>query len=157
MTMRPVFFLASLATATLALLTTGVGAAPAPLSIEAVTVSPESPGPGVPCTLAVRLKNGGARSATDFRFKVRIDGQDVATYNVATYAIPVAPGASDAIALNNFWTPAAAKPSFPVEVTLVEGRWAEVKREGTSVTVTPIGPIEGLPVSATQSVRMPVK
>jgi hypothetical protein len=66
----------------------------------------------------------------------------------------VAPGASDTIALHSFWTPTVPKTSFTVEVTVLEGRWADVKQEGNTSTTTPIGPIEGLPASATQSVQM---
>jgi len=138
----------------LAFLATQVRAAGAPVSIEAVSVAPKSPGPGVLCTLKVRLKNAGTHTATDFRFKVKIDGQEVAIYGIESYAVNVGPGASDTIALHNFWSPATAKPSFTVEVTLLEGRWADVKREGDTSTTTPIGPIEGLPVSATESVHL---
>jgi hypothetical protein len=129
-------------------------AASPPLSIEAVTVSPQSPGPGVLCTLGVRLKNAGTHTATDFRFKIKIDGQEVATYNIESFAVNVGPGASDTIVLHSFWSPATATANLPVEVTVLEGRWADVKREGNTSTTTPIGPIEGLPVSVTQSVHM---
>jgi hypothetical protein len=132
-------------------------AAPALVSIEAVTVGPASPGPGVICTLGVRIKNAGSHSATDFRFKVRIDGEDVTVYHNQTYAVNVAPGTSDGIALYNFWSPAVHKASFAVEVAIVEARWADVKQEGSTSTTTPVGPIEGLPVSATQTVHMSAK
>ncbi len=156
--MRTIPALAALALASFgAPLVLPAHAAPSPVAIEAVTVSPASPGPGVLCTLAVRIKNGGAHSATDFRFKVRIDAEDVAVYHNQTYAVNVAAGASDSVALYNFWSPAAHKASFPVEVTIVEGRWADVKQEGGASTTTPVGPIEGLPVSATQTVRMAAK
>ena len=138
----------------LAFLAPQARAASPPVSIEAVSVAPKSPGPGVLCTLGVQLKNAGTHTATDFRFKLKIDGQDVAIYNIESFAVNVGPGASDTVALHSFWSPATAKANFTVEVTVSEGRWADVKREGNTSTTTPIGPIEGLPVSATQSVHM---
>jgi hypothetical protein len=132
-------------------------AAPAPVSIEAVSVAPASPGPGVICTLGVRIKNAGSHTATDFRFKVRVDGEEVTVYRNQTYAVNVAPGTSDSVALYNFWSPSAQKASFPVEVAIVEARWADVKQEGSTSTTTPVGPIEGLPVSAAQTVHMAAK
>jgi hypothetical protein len=143
-----------LAIVALAFLAAQAGAAPPPVSIEAVSVAPQSPGAGTLCTLGVRLKNAGTHTATDFRFKVKIDGRDVAIYNIESYAVNVGPGASDTISLHSFWSPAAAKATFTVEVTLLEGRWADVKREGNTSTTTPIGPIEGLPASLAQSVHM---
>lgn len=144
-----------LAIISLAFFATQARAASPPVSIEAVSVSPQSSGPGVLCTLGVRLKNAGTHTATDFRFKVKIDGQEVTTYNIASFAVNVGPGASDTIVLHSFWSPATA--IFPVEVTVLEGRWADVKREGNTSITTPIGPIEGLPVSATQSVHTSTK
>jgi hypothetical protein len=143
-----------LAVISLVFLATQAGAVSSAVSIEAVAVSPQSPGPDVLCTLGVRLKNAGTHAATDFRFKVKIDGQEVATYNRESYAVNVAPGASDTIALHSFWSPATATAKLTVEVTVLEGRWADAKREGDTFTTTPIGPIEGLPVSATQLVNM---
>ena len=69
----------------------------------------------------------------------------------------VAPATLEGVELYNFWSPAAHKASFPVEVAIVEGRWADVKQEAGASTTTPVGPIEGLPVSATQTVRMSAK
>jgi hypothetical protein len=139
---------------TLAFLATQARAASPLVSMEAVSVAPQRPGAGVLCTLGVRLKNAGTHTATDFRFKVKIDGEDVAIYHIESFAVNVGPGGSDTIALHSFWSPATAKANFTVEVTVLEGRWADVKREGNTSTTTPLGPIEGLPVSATQSVQM---
>jgi hypothetical protein len=146
--------LRGLAIVSLAFLATQARAASPSVSIEAVSVAPQSPGPGVLCTLGVQLKNAGTSTATYFRFKVKIDGQDVAIYNVESFAVNVGPGTSETITLYGFWSPATFKANFTVEVTLLEGQWADVKREGNTSTTTPIGPIEGLPVSATQSVHM---
>lgn len=156
--MRRSTALRGLAVASLAaFLAPWANAAPSPVSIEAVSVAPVSPGPGVICTLGVRIKNAGSHTATDFRFNVKVDGEEVTVYHNQTYAVNVAPGTSDSIALYNFWSPAAHKASFPVEVAIVEGRWADVKQEAGTSSTTPVGPIEGLPVSATQTVRMSAK
>lgn len=143
-----------LAIVSLAFFAAQARAASPAVSIEAVSVAPQSPGPGVLCTLGVQLKNTGTHTATYFRFKVKIDGQDVAIYNVESFAVNVAPGTSETITLSGFWSPATAKANFTVELTLLEGQWADVKHEGNTSTTTPIGAIEGLPVSATQSVHM---
>jgi hypothetical protein len=130
----------------------GVQAASSPVTIEAVTVEPPSPAPGVLCKLSVRLKNAGARTATSFRFKVKIDDREEATYANEVYAINVDAATSATIGLHNFWSPSPAKASLTVEVTLVEAQWAEVKREGKTTTTTPLGPVEGLPTTAVRSV-----
>ncbi len=137
-------------------LSSQAGAASA-LSIEAVSVSPANPGANALCTLNVRLKNAGTKTATNFRFRVRIDDKEVASYAIESYAVGVPPGTTDTIALHNFWTPAVAKPNFTVEVTVLEGAWADVKRESNTTTTTPAGPIEGLPVTASQTVPMSAK
>lgn len=124
------------------------------LTIEAVTVEPPSPAPGTLCRLSVRLKNSGTQTASSFRFKVKIDGREEATYANVLYAVNVEPASSGTISLYNFWSPSAVKTSFAAEVTLAEGAWADVKREGTTTTTTPLGPVPGLPVSATQSVSV---
>jgi hypothetical protein len=124
------------------------------VSIEAVTVEPPSPAPGTLCTLSVRLKNSGTQTASSFRFKVKIDGRDEATYANVLYAVNVEPASTGTIRLNSFWSPSAVKTSFAVEVTVAEAVWAEVKREGTTTTTTPVGPVPGLPVSAAQSVSV---
>jgi len=127
------------------------------LSVEAVSVSPATPGPNSLCTLNVRLKNAGSKTATNFRFKVTIDGQEVTTYRIETYAVDIAPGVSGTVALHNFWTAAAPRASSTVEVSVVEASWAEVKREANASTTTPADPVGGLPVTATQTITMSAK
>jgi hypothetical protein len=141
----------------LALLPGSSPAAPAPVSIEAVAVSPSKPGPGALCGLRVTLKNAGTHTATDFRFKVKVNGEEVSVYGGETFAEGIAPGASETITIHSFWTPTAAKSSLTIEVSVIAGRWADVKSEGATTTTTPIGPIEGLPVSATQMVPLSPK
>jgi len=141
-----------------AVLGPGAEAASSPVSIEAVTVEPQSPAPGALCRLSVRLKNAGTQVATSFRFQIKTGGQEQAVYKVEVYAINVEPGASGTIELHSFWIPSAAKGTFPLEVTLAEAQWAQVKKEGQTTTTTPTGAVEGLPVSSTHAVSLaPVK
>lgn len=139
-----------------ALGTAGLGfpaeAAGSSVSIEAVTVEPQSPAAGGLCRLSVRLKNSGTQTATYLRFQVKVDGREEALYEVESYAVNVDPGVTAIIGLHGFWSPSAPKTSFPVEVTLTEAQWAQVKREGQTVTTTPLGLVEGLPVSSTLTV-----
>ncbi len=124
------------------------------VTVEAILVQPQSPPPDALCKLGVKLKNAGSQTASYFRFKVKIDGQDVAIYKDQLYVVNVEPKTSGTIDLYSFWTPAGNKASFSIEVTLVEAQWVEVKRQGDTVTTTAVGPVEGLPVSATETVRM---
>jgi hypothetical protein len=124
------------------------------VTIEAVLVEPQNPRPDALCKLSVRLKNAGRQTTTYFRFKVKIDGQEVAIYKDHLYAVNIEPGTSGTIDLYSFWSPSDGKPSISVEVTLLEAQWAEFKREGQTFTTRPLGSVEGLPVSGTQSVRI---
>ena len=61
-------------------------------------------------------------------------------------------GTTGELALNNFYSPPEAR-AFEVQVTLVEAQWVEVKKEGSSSTTTPSGPVAGLPTGASLSVK----
>jgi hypothetical protein len=131
----------------------GVAAA-ADVGVDAVLVSPASPAPSSICTLKVRVKNGGAQAASNFRFKVKVDGQDLALYDrQQTFAVNVDAGKSDELALYNFYSPASPKP-FDVQVTLVEAQWVQIKKDGSNTTTTPTGPVSGLPSTASVLVKM---
>ena len=125
----------------------------ADVRVDAIVVKPASPVPSALCELKLRLKNTGSRSASYFRFNVKIDGQDVPEYKVYTYAVNIGPGAAGELALNNFYSPAEAR-AFEVQVTLVEAQWVDVKKDGTSTTTTPSGVVAGLPVGASLSVKV---
>jgi hypothetical protein len=126
----------------------------ADVGVDAILVGPASPGPSTLCTLKVRLKNGGARTVSYFTLSVKIDGQDVPVYKSQLYVVNIDPGTVGELQLYNFYSPSAPKP-FTVQVTLVEAQWVQVKKEGTSTTTTPSGPIAGLPTSASLLVKMP--
>jgi len=126
---------------------------PAEVSVDAILVGPAHLGPSTLCTLKVRLKNGGTRTVSYFTFNVKIDGQEVPLYKSHNYMVNIDPGTVGELELQNFYSPASPKP-FTVQVTLVEAQWVQVKKEGTSTTTTPSGPVAGLPASASLSVKM---
>jgi hypothetical protein len=101
----------------------------------------------------VRLRNAGNRSASYFRFNVKINGQDVPEYKVYLYAVNIDPGTAGEVALNNFYSPAGTK-AFEVQVTLVEAQWMEVTKDRTSTTTTPTGAVAGLPIATSVSVTV---
>ncbi len=139
---------------------------PAPgLTLESVRVDPASPGPDTLCKLSVTVKNAGAKTASALGFRVKVDGKELAVYKNELFFHPVPAGGAPAeIKLHNFWTNETGRP-FPtggrmtVEVTLTEARWMDVKTENGSEVWTPVGPVEGLPVSksVTLTVGKPVK
>jgi len=138
-----------------------VQAAPKPptLVLETVEVDPATPGPDTLCKLSVTVKSSGEKTASALGFRVRIDGKELPVYRNELFFRPVAPGVAK-IRLHNFWSSETGRP-FPasgrmtVEVTLTEARWMDVKtQEGTEVW-TPVGVVEGLPV--TKSVTLSLK
>lgn len=133
-----------------------------PLALEAVQVDPASPGPDTLCRLSVRLRNAGTRTASAFAFRVRVDGKNLPIYEKELFLRPVPPstaGASTDIRLHNFWSSETGRP-FPtggrmnVEVTLLEARWMDVKTQDGAEVWTPVGPVEGLPVSKTVTLTL---
>ncbi len=151
---KPTPTLASVLAGTVALSCLAVSArAAGPLTIAEVTVKPANPGPDAICSLDVRIKNSGTRPASALRFGVKVDGQELAVYGQQLYAVNVAPGGTTDIALYTLRAPAAPKSgAFSVEVSLIEAQWAETTVDGATTTTRWIGPVQGLPVSATLSV-----
>jgi hypothetical protein len=125
----------------------------ADLAVDGVVVQPASPAPATLCQLRVKLKNGGSQSVSMFKFGVKVDGQENAQYKVTSYAVDLAPGTVGEVALYNFYSPTAPK-TFEVQVSVLEAQWVEVKREGANTTTTPLGPVVGLPISGSLSVKM---
>lgn len=134
---------------------------PAPgLTLEAVKVDPASPGPDTLCKLSVTVKNAGAKTASALGFRVKVDGKDLAVYGNELFFRPVAAGGTAEIKLHNFWSNETGRP-FPtggrmtVEVTLTEARWMDVKTENGAEIWTPVGAVEGLPVSKSVTLTLP--
>lgn len=138
---------------------------PAPgLTLEAVKVDPASPGPDTLCKLSVTIKSAGAKTASALGFRVKVDGKELAVYGNELFFRPVPAGSTTEIKLHNFWSSETGRP-FPaggrmtVEVTLTEARWMDVKTENGAEVWTPVGAVEGLPVSksATLTLAKPAK
>ncbi len=127
--------------------------------VEKITVEPAAPGPDTLCQLTVQLKNGGSKIASLFAFKVEVNGHRLPVYDKELFAFPVDPGASADLKLFNFWTtetgrPAPADGKLTVAVELVEARWVEITTEDKVEVWTPAGAVEGLPASASVTLKM---
>ncbi len=122
------------------------------LTIAAITVEPSSPGPDTLCKLRVRIDNHGTETASRFAFEVRLGGQAFAVYQDQLILQAIAPGAGAEIELHNFWSSETGRP-FPkdgkmaIEVTLTEASWVRVEEKDGVETRTPVGKVEGMPVS----------
>ena len=134
-----------------------------PVTIEKITVEPDTPGADTLCRLRVRIANTGEHVASRFGFAVSLNGQDLGVYGNQIFMFPVGPGASEEISLYNFWTtetsrgmPADGK--LRVEVALREAVWTkmstETDEEGEIEVWAPIGPVENLPAKAEITVQM---
>jgi len=136
------------------------------LSVTKIDVQPAAPGPDTLCKLTVTVRNEGERKASQLGFSVKINGQELSVYGNQLFMYPV-PGEGELeIPLYNFWTTETSRPTMPadgkfsVEVNLLEAQWMDignvtetVERAGKSVEEevevwTPLGPVEGLPASA---------
>jgi len=131
-----------------------------PLTVEAIVVTPEAPGPDTLCKLRVVLKNRGTEPASAFGFQVKINGQALPVYEKQRYLDPIDPGASKEIALFNFWSSETDRPfpkdgSLAVEVALTEARWVAKRMEGDVPVWTMKELVTGLPTALT--VRKPFK
>lgn len=137
--------------------------APASLAIEQISVEPQNPAADTLCRLRVRIRNAGEEIASRFGFAVSLNGQELGVYGNQIFMYPVAPGATEEISLYNFWTTESSRAmpadgKLRVEVSLKEAVWTrrttETDEEGEIEVWTPIGPIEGLPVTASVTLQM---
>ena len=134
--------------------------APPPVTIESIAVDPASPGPDTLCKLTVTLKNAGDKTASQFGFRVSINGQDLPVYGNQLFMYPLPAGTTDALQLYTFWSTETSRPvpasgTFEIEVSLTESRWFEIADDEEGVEVwTPQGDVPGLPSS--KSVTLPM-
>ena len=131
-----------------------------PVTVEAVLVTPESPGSDTLCKLRVRLKNHSDRNISGFGFQVAINGHDLPVYEKQRYLEALVPGESREISLFNFWSTETDRPtleggSLKVDITLVEARWVDITVENDIPVWTLLEPVKGLPSKA--SARKPFK
>jgi len=124
-----------------------------PITIEAVLISPQAPGPDTLCKLAVRLKNRSARTVTAFGFEVKVNGHDLTIYGNQRYLEPIPPGETRELQLYNFWSTETDRPALKdgkveVEVALAEARFVEKTMEGNVPVWTLQDLVQGLPSRA---------
>ncbi len=128
-----------------------------------IEVTPESPGAETLCRLSATIRNGGARAVYSFGFDVELNGQPLPVYENQLFLQVIEAGASEDIALYNFWTsesgrPAPADGKLEVVVRLREARWvdvSEVEEDGETVEVwTPVGDVSALPQTASLTLEL---
>jgi hypothetical protein len=142
----------------------GEQAAPAatesPLVLEAVEIEPAQPGPDTLCRLQVRLRNGGERDASALAFDVRLNGQELAVYRNQLFMQRIPAGATETVALYNFWTTETSRPTLPadgklrVEVALREAQWFAIGDEDGVEVWRPLEPVAGLPVRVERTLEL---
>lgn len=130
------------------------------VTVAAVVVEPDKPGPDTLCRLKVRLKNAGDRVASQLGFSVTVNGQELPVYANQLFYYALEPGGTTEMPLYNFWTtetsrPAPADGKLNVAVTLSEAEWMDVSVDEDGVeTWKPLGPVEGLPSGASITLKL---
>ncbi len=134
--------------------------AKSPLTIEEIVVEPAKPAADTLCRLSVKIGNAGSEIASQLAFQVALNGQELGVYGNQLFMFPVEPGGTSELKLYNFWTTETSR-SMPadgklkVEVTLTEARWMKIADDEEGVEVwTPLGDVEGLPVSNAITLEM---
>lgn len=137
-------------------------APPSPVVVESVRVEPPNPGPDTLCKLTVTLANRGDKTASQLGFRVELNGQSLVVYDNQLFMYPVEPDTTTEIPLYNFWTTETSRPEMPadgtyeVTVTLREAQWTDISLDEEGVEVwKPLGPVEGLPVTASVVLETP--
>lgn len=127
-----------------------------PLTIESLTVTPETPGVGTLVQLRVGIANRGDQIASQLAFRVEINGDPLRVYGNQIFMQALRPGETSEVRLYNFWTtetfrPLAKDRKLRLEVVLEEAHWyriADVEEEGETIEEwTPLEPVPGLPSS----------
>ena len=129
------------------------------LAITAVRVDPDKPAADTLCRLQIEIENSDERVATQLGFTVTINGQKLPVYESHLFMFPLSPGAKSELPLYNFWSTETSRPEpasgkLEIVVTLREARWMNIAMEGDTETWTPLGDVEGLPVSYSITVPM---
>ena len=137
-----------------------VGAEKKPsLSLESVRIEPASPGPETLCRLSVTVRSSGERPASALQFTVKLNGRDLAAYKDRMYMQPIEPGAVRELRLFNFWSTEAGRPApadgkLTLQVTLAGAAWMQKEMKDGAEVWTPAGPVDGLPVTKSITVKM---
>ncbi len=130
------------------------------LELEAILVEPSDPAPDTLCTLAVKIRNNGTETASQFGFSVALNGQDLSVYGNQLFMYAIEPGESLEFPLYNFWTTETSRPTAPpdgkllLEVAIKESQWMKIEMEDEVEVWTPLGPVEGLPAANALTLTM---
>ena len=148
----------------IALMAAGVAWADDPeVVIEGIEIAPDEPGPETLCQLVATVRNGGSRAVYGFAFDVELNGRKLPVYEKQLFLQVIEAGASEEVALFNFWTSETGRPApvngkLEVLVRLREARWVEVseiEEDGETVEVwTPVGDVSGLPQAVSLTVEL---
>lgn len=130
------------------------------VTVEAVIVEPDNPGPDTLCRLKVKLRNAHDQVASQLGFTVAINGRALPVYANQLFYYPLEPGGTTEMPLYNFWTtetsrPAPADGKLSITVTLDEAEWMgiSVGEDGVE-TWKPLGAVAGLPSSASITLKL---
>ena len=136
--------------------TSGEGSKSSPLTVESLSVTPETPGPGTLVQLRVDVANRGEKIASQLAFRVEINGEPLPVYENQIFMQALPPGETSEVRLYNFWTTETFRPlpkdgKLNLEVILAEAHWyriEDVEEEGETIEEwTPLEPVPGLPSS----------
>ncbi len=132
---------------------TAAKAAPPPLTLEAIEVTPAKPKVDTLCQLKVRIRNRGKRPISGIAFAVTVAGLPLRVYQNQLFYQLLPAGETTEVALFNFWTTETGRPApkdgkLPVEVSITEATWIDLSTDDEGVEVWKIQEaIPGLPVS----------
>ncbi len=129
------------------------------LTLESVRVEPPSPGPDTLCRLSVTLRNAGEVPASALELTVKLNGRELSAYKDRLFLHAVEPGTAREIRLFNFWStepgrPAATDGKLTVEVTLARAAWMQREMKDGTETRTFAGPVEGLPLTKSVTLKL---
>ncbi len=105
------------------------------------------------CHLKIQIKNAGAKVASNFVLRVKVNGQEVPEYKRMVYVTEVPAGKAKEQKLHPFYAPQTGKP-VTVEVAILEAQWIDVKREGMNATMMLLGAVPGLPTATTATLEL---
>lgn len=130
------------------------------ISIQTLTIQPAEPTVDQLCRLTLLLENSGSEILSRLVFRVVVNGHELPTYRNQMFLTRIKPGATEPLHLYNFWTTESGRPAptdgtLRVEVTLTEASWVKVETSEEGDAWHPIGPVSGLPISA--SATMPLR
>lgn len=127
--------------------------------LESVAVEPSSPAVDTLCRLRVTIRNDGSEVASQLGFKVTVNGVELPVYRNQLFMYPVPPGETVEVPLYNFWSTETSRPAprdgkLRIEVELSEAEWMEIEMEEDVEVWTPLGAVDGLPVTVSRTLAL---